>query len=45
MSFTVYPALDLRNGQVVPIADAGHNVQHDQPECVAQVIEAFLRRD
>ena len=35
----------FRNGQVVPIADAGHNVQHDQPECVAQVIEAFLRRD
>ena len=35
----------FRNGQVVSIADSGHNVQHDQPECVAQVIEAFLRRD
>ncbi|BAL22627.1 alpha/beta fold hydrolase [Azoarcus sp. KH32C] len=27
------------------ITDAGHNVQHDQPEQVAAAIEAFLRRD
>ncbi|HJV25521.1 MAG TPA: alpha/beta hydrolase [Aromatoleum sp.] len=27
------------------IMDAGHNVQHDQPEQVAAAIEAFLRRD
>lgn len=33
------------NAQIVSIADSGHNVQHDQPECVARVIEAFLRRD
>jgi pimeloyl-ACP methyl ester carboxylesterase len=29
----------------VPIPDSGHNVQHDQPERVATVIEDFLRRD
>ena len=31
--------------QVVNIPDAGHNVQHDQPELVAEAIEAFLTRD
>jgi pimeloyl-ACP methyl ester carboxylesterase len=33
---------DLRT---VSIPDAGHNVQHDQPERVATAIEDFLRRD
>lgn len=27
------------------IVDAGHNVQHDQPEQVARALEGFLRRD
>jgi len=31
--------------RVVPIGDAGHNVQHDQPEQVAAALEAFLLRD
>lgn len=31
--------------QVVNIADAGHNLQHDQPEAVAAAIESFLLRD
>ena len=35
----------FRNVRVVPILDAGHNVQHDQPEQVAKAIEAFLARD
>ena len=30
--------------QVVTIADAGHNLQHDQPEQVAAALEAFLSR-
>ena len=30
--------------RVVPIDDAGHNVQHDQPERVASALEAFFRR-
>lgn len=33
------------NLQTVDIPDSGHNVQHDQPERVAQAIEAFLQRD
>lgn len=33
---------DLRR---IDIADAGHNLQHDQPERVAAAIEEFLRRD
>lgn len=33
------------NLQVVTIADAGHNVQHDQPEQLASVLEGFLRYD
>ncbi len=33
---------DLR---CVDIPDAGHNVQHDQPELVAAAIESFLNRD
>jgi pimeloyl-ACP methyl ester carboxylesterase len=32
---------DLR---VVTIVDAGHNLQHDQPEQVAAVLEDFLSR-
>ena len=35
----------FRDVRVAQIADAGHNVQHDQPERVAQAIEAFLTRD
>lgn len=35
----------FRDVRVVPIQDAGHNVQHDQPEQVARAIEAFLTRD
>lgn len=31
--------------RVVPLADAGHNVQHDQPEAVAAEIEAFMAAD
>lgn len=31
--------------QVVTVPDAGHNLQHDQPERVAQALEAFLSRD
>lgn len=30
--------------RVVTIADAGHNLQHDQPEQVAAALEAFLSR-
>ena len=33
------------NAQLVTIADAGHNVQHDQPETVAAELERFLTRD
>ena len=33
------------NAQVVTIADAGHNLQHDQPEAVAAALERFLTRD
>jgi pimeloyl-ACP methyl ester carboxylesterase len=32
----------LRRGNDAVIADAGHNVHHDQPERVAELIEAFL---
>lgn len=35
----------IPNLQCVDIPDSGHNVQHDQPELVAQAIEAFLTRD
>ena len=28
--------------RVLTIADAGHNLQHDQPEQVAAVLEDFL---
>ncbi|WP_263769217.1 alpha/beta fold hydrolase [Propionivibrio soli] len=31
--------------EIVNIPDSGHNVQHDQPERVAEAIEAFLARD
>ncbi len=31
--------------RVLTIADAGHNLQHDQPEAVAAALEAFLQRD
>lgn len=31
--------------RLVRVAEAGHNLQHDQPERVAQAIEAFLTRD
>jgi pimeloyl-ACP methyl ester carboxylesterase len=31
--------------QRVKVHDAGHNLQHDQPERLAQALEAFLRRD
>jgi pimeloyl-ACP methyl ester carboxylesterase len=30
--------------QIEHIDDSGHNVHHDQPEALARVIEAFLRR-
>lgn len=30
------------DARVVRIADAGHNVQHDQPDAVAAALEAFL---
>lgn len=30
--------------RVVTVADAGHNVQHDQPEQVAREVEEFLLR-
>lgn len=33
------------DARVVTIADAGHNVQHDQPEIVAAELERFLSRD
>lgn len=32
------------DAQVRIVADAGHNLQHDQPEAVAQALEAFLAR-
>ena len=35
----------FRTAQVVDIPDAGHNVQHDQPELIAQAIEVFLERN
>ena len=35
----------FNDAQVVTIADAGHNVQHDQPDEVARVLEEFLARD
>ena len=31
--------------RVLTIADAGHNLQHDQPEAVAAALEAFLQRN
>lgn len=31
--------------RMVSVADAGHNLQHDQPERVAQVLEDFLVRE
>lgn len=31
--------------RVVTVADAGHNLQHDQPEQVAQALEDFLTRE
>jgi pimeloyl-ACP methyl ester carboxylesterase len=33
------------NVQVTSISDSGHNVQHDQPEQVANALESFLSRD
>lgn len=35
----------FRNVRVVPITDSGHNVQHDQPEQVARIIEDFFVRN
>jgi pimeloyl-ACP methyl ester carboxylesterase len=35
----------FNDAQVITIADAGHNVQHDQPDEVARVLEGFLGRD
>ncbi len=35
----------FKDAHVVTVADAGHNVQHDQPENVAAALEAFLARD
>lgn len=35
----------FKNLQTVAIPDSGHNVQHDQPELVAEAIEQFLLRD
>ena len=32
------------DARAVTVADAGHNVQHDQPEAVAQALESFLVR-
>lgn len=32
------------NVQIHTVADAGHNVHHDQPEIVAGLLEGFLRR-
>ena len=32
----------FKNHQVVTISDAGHNVQHDQPEQVADALDRFL---
>ncbi|MFZ2852733.1 MAG: alpha/beta hydrolase [Rhodocyclaceae bacterium] len=32
------------DADVVTIADCGHNLQHDQPERVARVLEGFLQR-
>ncbi|MER2553058.1 MAG: alpha/beta hydrolase, partial [Thauera sp.] len=31
--------------RVVTVADAGHNLQHDQPEQVAQALDDFLTRE
>ncbi|MCM2295764.1 alpha/beta hydrolase [Rhodoferax sp.] len=41
--------LELRMGafarhESITIGDAGHNIQHDQPEALARAIEAFLLR-
>ena len=33
------------NMRTLTIADAGHNVQHDQPEALAAALERFLARD
>ena len=35
----------FRHLQTVHVQDSGHNVQHDQPELVAEAVEAFLSRD
>jgi pimeloyl-ACP methyl ester carboxylesterase len=35
----------FRNLQVETIADCGHNLQHDQPERVAEALERFLTRN
>ncbi|MEO8752870.1 MAG: alpha/beta hydrolase [Casimicrobiaceae bacterium] len=32
----------IRNGRLETVADAGHMLHHDQPEAVAQLLEAFL---
>ena len=32
----------VRNCRTAVVADAGHMLHHDQPEQVAQLIEAFL---
>jgi pimeloyl-ACP methyl ester carboxylesterase len=32
----------FKDHQVVNITDAGHNIQHDQPEQVAAALEKFL---
>jgi pimeloyl-ACP methyl ester carboxylesterase len=35
----------FRNLQVETITECSHNLQHDQPEKVAEALERFLRRD
>lgn len=35
----------FRNLQLTTIVDAGHNLQHDQPERVAAALEGFISRD
>jgi pimeloyl-ACP methyl ester carboxylesterase len=35
----------FKNRHVVSISNSGHNVQHDQPEQVAQALEQFLKTD
>ena len=34
----------FKNNKMQTIANSGHNLHHDQPECVARAIETFLAR-